>query len=146
MFVPCPRMYSWENLRGFSGLECKRLDKCRKEVKKMGKCLAVLALFGLASLVCPASGVVFAQEEDAEYSWGTAKSVSSDQIVVMEYDYDKDEDVEVSYVVDPKVELKGVDSLDDIKVGDDIEVNYVTKDGKKVARVIAVEKPTEEED
>lgn len=112
----------------------------------MGKCLAVLALFGLASLVCPASGVVFAQEEDAEYSSGTAKSVSSDQIVVMEYDYDKDEDVEVSYVVDPKAELKGVASLEDIKVGDDIEVNYVTKDGKKVARVIAVEKPTEEED
>ena len=104
----------------------------------------------LAVLICViavfSSGQIFAQEEDIEYSWSTVKSISSTQIVVIEYDYDNDEDVEVAYSIDPKVELRGVKTLKDIAVGDNLEIEYVIRGGKKVTKVIAVEKPSKAEE
>ena len=98
----------------------------------------------LAVLICIitvfSSTQTFAQEEDIEYSWGTVKSISSSQIVVTEYDYDNDEDVEATYSVDPKVELIGVKSLEDIAVGDSLDIEYIIQSGKKIAKVITVEK------
>lgn len=87
----------------------------------------------------------FAQEEDVDYSWGTAKSVSSDQIIVTERGYDNDEyvDVEVIYSIDPAVELEGVESLKDIVTGDSLDIEYVIQGDKKVAKVVTVEKPSE---
>lgn len=92
------------------------------------------------------SAQTFAQEEDVEYTWGTVKSISSSQIVVTEYDYDNDEDVEATYSTDPKVELIGVKTLKDIAVGDDLDIEYVIQGGKKVAKVITVEKPSKTEE
>jgi len=83
----------------------------------------------------------FAQEEErVEYSWGTVKSISSDQIVVMEYDYDRDEDVESAYSINPNVEFRGVETLKDIAVGDDLDIEYVIQSGKKITKVIIAEK------
>ena len=97
----------------------------------------------LAVLICVitvfSSNQIFAQEEDVEYSWGTVKSISSSRIIVTEYDYDNNE-AEVAYAVDPKVELRGVKTLKDIAVGDDLDIEYVIRGGKKVAKVLTVEK------
>ncbi len=104
----------------------------------------------LAVLICVitvfSSAQTFAQEEDVEYSWGTVKSISSNEIVVTEYDYDKDEDVEVTYSIDPKVELEGVKTLKDITVGDSLDIKYVIQGGKKIAKVITVEEPSKTEE
>ena len=101
----------------------------------------------LAMLMCVivvfSSVQLFAQEEDIEYSWGVVKSIFSAQLVVIEYDYDNDEDLEVTYSIDPKVELRGVKTLKDIVVGDELDIEYVIKDGKKVIKVITVEKAPE---
>lgn len=102
----------------------------------------------LVVLMCIAvfsSVQAFAQEEDVDYSWGTAKSVSSDQIIVTERGYDNDEyvDVEVIYSIDPAVELEGVESLKDIVTGDSLDIEYVIQGDKKVAKVVTVEKPSE---
>ena len=88
----------------------------------------------------------FAQEEDVEYAWGTAKTISSNQIVVIEYDYDNDQDIEATYSVDPKVELRGVNSLKDITAGDSLDIEYVIQSGKKIAKVITVEKASKAEE
>ena len=113
----------------------------------MKKYLVVAAVLALGLLMCTVPGVSLAQEkEEIEYCWGTVSSVSSNQIVVTEYDYDRDEDVNATYTVDPKVELRNVGALKDIKVGDSINIDYVVRGDKKVAKIIAVEKPSYEED
>ena len=39
-----------------------------------------------------------------------------------------------------------MDSLKSIAVGDSVDIEYVVKDGEKVAKVIAVEKSSQEEE
>ena len=79
--------------------------------------------------------------DETEYSYGTVASVTGSEIAVKEYDYETGADVTVTYTADPKVELQGVTALTEIAAGDDIEIDYLVKDGKKVAKTVSVEKP-----
>jgi len=103
----------------------------------------VLALF---FLMCYMSGVSLAQEEEVEYSWGRVSSLSSNQITVKEYDYESDEEVDVTYVIDPKVKIENVNSLEEITIGDSVGIDFVVRKDKKVAKVIIVEKSSYEEE
>ncbi|MBL7092293.1 MAG: hypothetical protein ISS24_02730 [Candidatus Omnitrophica bacterium] len=112
----------------------------------MKRYLVIAAVLALGLLIC--SGISLAQEEaeeDLGYSWGIVSSISSDRIVVIEYDYDTREDINVTYTLGPKVDLKNVESLKDIKEGDSIEIDYMISGNKKVAESITVEKPSKEE-
>lgn len=109
----------------------------------MIRCLIALVLLGSVSLMGTLPGIVSAQEEEEDYSWGIVSSVTSSQIIVKEYDYDQDKDLEVSYAMSPNVKFEGVASLKDIKPNDDIEIDYVVKDGKRLARVITVSREPE---
>lgn len=103
----------------------------------------------LSFLICSVSGVSRAQEEEeTEYSWGTVSSISSNQIVVSEYNSETEENSEVTYTLDPNTKLENVDSLKDIAAGDNVNIEYVVKNGKKIAKIITVEKSSssEEED
>lgn len=84
--------------------------------------------------------------EGTEFSYGTVKSVSGDQLVVSEYDYENDKDIDVTYSVSPTVTLEGVASLGEIAAGDTVDIDYEIKGDQKVAVSIAVEKGGEEED
>lgn len=99
-------------------------------------------------LMCFPLSILRAQEEEVatEYSWGVVKSVSSEQLVVTEYDYDSGEEIDVTYTIDPAAELINVDSLKDIAVGDTVDIEYVVKVDEKVTRVITVEKSSYEEE
>lgn len=112
----------------------------------MKKYLVFTTVLMLNFLICSVSGVSLAQEEETEYSWGTVSSVSSNQIVVSEYDYETDENSEVTYTLAPNTEFENVDSLKDIAVGDNVDIEYVVKNGKKVAKTITVEKSSSEEE
>lgn len=87
-----------------------------------------------------------AEVEETEFSYGTVTSVSSNQIVVSEYDYESDQDVDVTYTVPADVKLEGVASLQEIAVGDAIDIDFLIKGGQKVASLITVEKPIEEDE
>lgn len=104
-----------------------------------------LLLYQMYSLSLAQEAEKTEEAEEVEYSWGTVSSLSTNQIVVKEYDYDSDAEIDVTYVVDPSVKLKNVDLLKNIAVGASVEIDYVTKDGKKVAKVISVEPSYEEE-
>ena len=65
-------------------------------------------------------------------------------MVVLEYDYDKDAEVQVTYQVSAKAEFNNVKALADLKKDDNIEIYYKDADGKKVAEIIALEQPTPE--
>lgn len=110
------------------------------------KIMAATLVLGL--LLC-ATGVLLAQEgaseEDGEFSWGTVNSISSNQIVLSEYNYDSEEELAITYTVDPDVKLYNVGSFQDIAVGDDIWVDYVIREGQRVAKAIEVKTQSPEE-
>ncbi len=98
-----------------------------------------------APAAAPAAPAAAVGEEETDYSFGTVKSVTGDQLVVSEYDYESDKDVDVTYTTDPAVKLENANAVADIKAGDSVEIDFVSKDGKKIAKTVSVEKPTEEE-
>ena len=83
-----------------------------------------------------------ANEETTEFSYGTVKSISENQVVVTEYDYDSDKDVETTYSVPATATFEGISKLSEIAVGDAIDIDYIVKDGQKIASVLSVEKTT----
>ncbi|MFH1201568.1 MAG: hypothetical protein V1674_01600 [Candidatus Omnitrophota bacterium] len=89
----------------------------------------------------------WAQEENLEYSFGTVVKVDkeSSQLIVKEYAYDKDADIEVQYVLDPKVTLENIDSIDALVAQDIIELSYVTgRNNNRIAKSIRAFKPQKE--
>jgi hypothetical protein len=93
----------------------------------------------------PAEEEPIVEFEGAEFSYGTVKSVAGDQLVVSEYDYENDNDIDVTYSVSPEATFEGVASLSEIAAGDSVDIDYEIKDGQKVAVSIAVEKAELEE-
>lgn len=93
--------------------------------------------------VAPAAPVAV---EEPEYAFGTVKSVAQDQIVVTEFDYDTGEEKEVAYSIDPQAEISGVSSLQEVAAGDEVDVDYLVKDGKNVAVALSFAKPVEVEE
>ena len=84
--------------------------------------------------------------EGTEFSYGTVKSVSNDQIVVSEYDYENDKDVDVTYSVSPEATFEGVAGIGEIAAGDSIDMDYELKGDQKVAVSVAIEKAEEPEE
>ena len=98
-------------------------------------------------LAQPFCGTVLSTEEDTiEYSWGIVTKISDKTINVLEYDYDRDQDAEIVYTIDPKVELMNIDYLEDLQEGDNIEIDFVVKGEKRIAKVISLEEVMPEED
>ena len=86
------------------------------------------------------------REEEPEYAFGTTKSVEGDKLVINEFDYDTGEEKEAAYWVDSKTEYDNVASLKEIAAGDEVDIDYLVKDDKKMAVTISVSKPVEGEE
>ena len=112
----------------------------------MKKYIMGAMVLALLFLMCYVSGAPLAQEEELEYSWGRVSGLSSNQIIVKEYDYESDEEVDVTYAVDPEVKIENANSLEEIAVGDSVGINFVVRNSEKVAKVIIVEKSSYEEE
>ena len=99
--------------------------------------VAVLLLLGLVLVYLPAAS---AQEaENDKFSFGKVVSVTADQITVKEYDFAKDADVEVAYSVTKETELGNINAVADLKADDDIVIDYVEKDGKRMVTTLVKE-------
>jgi hypothetical protein len=99
--------------------------------------VAVLFFLGLAVSYLPVAG---AQEaENDKFSFGKVVSVAADAITVKEYDFAKDADVEVAYAVTPETELGNINAVADLKASDDVVIDYVEKDGKRVVTTLVKE-------
>jgi hypothetical protein len=99
--------------------------------------VAVLFFLGLVLAYLPTAS---AQEaENDKFSFGKVVSVAADQITVKEYDFAKDADVEVAYSVTPETELGNINAVADLKANDDIVIDYLEKDGKRVVTTLVKE-------
>ncbi|MFA5261633.1 MAG: hypothetical protein WC450_10430 [Candidatus Omnitrophota bacterium] len=112
----------------------------------MKKVFMVLGVLLLTGIVMTNTSAVYAQEEEMEeYSWGTVAEISSDQIVIVEYNYETEEEQNETYMIAPDVELLGISALSEIKVGDAVEFRYSMQGDKKVILAIGLDKSVMEE-
>ncbi len=100
--------------------------------------LVVLVAFGLAfAMQVP---VAKAQENNEDkFSFGKVVSVSAQEVVVKEYDFAKDADVEVSYSVTAETEFGNVNAITELVANDDIVIDYLEKDGKRFVTTLVKE-------
>lgn len=106
----------------------------------MTKFIKGALLLAAVCLITSMFGLSFAQDEDTQYSYGTVKSASSNEIIVIEYDYDEGKDADIVYAVNSQTELNNVSSVKEITAGDNVDVEYVVNNDKRIAKVIDVGK------
>ncbi len=101
-------------------------------------CFALILCFCLA--LTPINSV--AQDEDQFlYSYGEVLSVAQDQIMVREFDYATGEEKDVVYYITADTILDSVESVDQIKPSDLVDVEFmVSEDGKNIAREILADR------
>ncbi len=92
----------------------------------------------------PAGEPMMAGDVEEQYSYGVVVSTAAEQLVLLEYDYEQDADVEVSYAINADTKLENVGSVTEIAKDDNVEVLYVEKDGQKIATQITKEERIEE--
>ncbi len=104
------------------------------------KKLMLAPLFALV-LAFTVNMPVRAQENmnEDKFSFGKVINVSAQEVVVKEYDFAKDADVEVAYVITAETELGNVNVITDLVANDDIVIDYVEKDGKRVVTTLVKE-------
>lgn len=107
-----------------------------------GILVIMLTFCFLAQSYC---NVALAENEDEmEYAWGVVKEVSNDSIVVTKYDYDTDVDTDVAYSISSDTAVYNVETLDDISIGDTVEIEYFIAGGNKKVKTISIETGEEE--
>lgn len=115
-------------------------------MKKFIAMLTVLLVYSLC--IYPLSINATAAEADEgelEYAYGIVEEISLKEIVLSEYNYDTGEELEVSYAITSDTKFVNVEKLEDISAGDNVEIDFIIKNGTNTAKIISVEEWLEEE-
>lgn len=83
-------------------------------------------------------------EPELQWVWGEAVSIDAqNKLVVLKYlDYETDQEKEININVDDKTIYDNIQSIDQIKSGDELSVDYIaTPEGQNIAKNISLEKP-----
>ena len=110
--------------------------------------ILIFSLVVFAAL-CP-SLASFAADgtEGTEYAYGTVVSTdpSTNSLVIKEQNYDTDTEANVTYYLSPDTAFENAKSLGEIAAGNDVDISYLMKDGKKTIKFISVYKPELEDE
>ena len=74
--------------------------------------------------------------DNSDYSYGEVVSVDQQDISVLEYDYEMDEEKTVSYHIKPETALINLKKAADLAKGDTVEIYFKDEGGVKVAQMI----------
>ena len=86
------------------------------------------------------SAFSWAQDDiENEYAYGTITNITDKEILLKEYNYEKEEFVEITYQILPETKVRNTDSIKSIVNGNQIEILYQDVDGKKNALVVVLE-------
>lgn len=109
----------------------------KKKVLKSSTLVFLLSVFCLPLMM---SSVLFAADPERSEK-GIVKSVTDKEIVVTEYDRDKNAEVQVTYSITPdtRAEIYGDIPVSQVKEGDEIEVDYNASGGKRIAEFVSVD-------
>lgn len=76
---------------------------------------------------------------------GSVSSMNIEQMNVRTYDLDNGEYIEKIFIINKNPTLRNISNLQDIKVGDNVNIEYYLKDKKNIVISIFLEKISEEE-
>ncbi len=82
-------------------------------------------------------------EPETQWVWGEVVTVDlANKTVFVKYlDYESDQEKEMAITVGDNTTFENVKSIDELKPKDTVSIDYVSQDGKNVAKNISVEKP-----
>lgn len=99
-----------------------------------------LVIFLAVSMFMPAFSS--AQEDETMYLYGTVSGVSDNTVTVTEIGYDEETGDEIYleniYRISPETELENIESVTMLETGDEVEIEYVEKDGGKEIQYLFV--------
>lgn len=101
----------------------------------------VLVLLFLAVHIFAAFPVLAGENATERSPKGFVKSVSDTEIVVTQYDEGKNAEVDVTYQITPETqaEIYGDIPVGQVKVGDEVEIDYHNNNKKMVAEYVSVD-------
>ncbi len=101
-----------------------------------------LKILLIASFIFSSAVILCAQEDEAtEYSYGEVVSIFKDQIIVEEYNFTDDQTINVTYTLTDDTTLNGVNSINEIKPGDLIDIDYFIEGAKNIVIELLIERP-----
>ena len=103
-------------------------------------------LTGLSAPVCSQPEPQGAAEEDIWVTYGIVTEISDKSIVIKEFDFETEEEKAVSYNIDSGTEMKNFTKLSEIKMEDDVVIEFAEKGNVKLARSITKEEPAPQAD
>jgi len=108
--------------------------------------LRYFAYVTIAILIFTFPSAVFPQdEEEIDFNSGTVIAVKKDsnEIVVNQYDWDSDVDIEVCYAIAPDARVENTDSWQNIKPSSYVDFEFMIENSKKTIVYISVYEATE---
>jgi hypothetical protein len=100
--------------------------------------IGVLTVF----LLCVFCHDAALSQEEGEFTYGFVKTKTADSITLEETTFDdatgEEKTVEWVYYVSPETEYENAGSIADIGEGEEIDIEYAEKDGKRMAKYIYV--------
>lgn len=99
--------------------------------------LSVLAL--VVGAVWMSAGWAVAEDANIEYTGGLVISTTDKSVVISDYDYDKDEEVEMEYVLGPDSKIVNAAGLGEVAKGSWVEISYKAEGDKRVVTELLLE-------
>jgi hypothetical protein len=96
------------------------------------------------TVVTTESNIGATTETEMDYSYGAVTSITAKKIIIKEYDYENDTEIDIEYLLDPKLELYNIDAIENIDAGDIAVVDFVLDGDNKIAKILTVEKTEKE--
>ena len=82
-----------------------------------------------------------AQEETVdeiwEFTFGKIVRISKEQVTIMEYNFEQEQEMEGAYEIGESTEFLNVEGLSALRVDDDVEIEFRPVDGKNIIMAIA---------
>ncbi len=101
----------------------------------------------VAVLFSPLRSFADNEIENTEFAYGTVEAIDrpANTIVIKERNYDDGTDDNVTYYLDSDTAFENINSLDEIAIGNDVDISYLAKNnGQKIVKFISVYKPEPE--
>ncbi|OVE75533.1 hypothetical protein BVX98_07395 [bacterium F11] len=107
--------------------------------KLIGFSIGTILAFCLSIGLTVAEDMADYDYEDYGYSsYGSVKKIDliKNNITLTEYDEEKEKVIDVAYNIDPIVELANIGSLEELKIGDAISLEYIVRENMKTVTIL----------
>ena len=85
-------------------------------------------------------------DDTLEYTYGSVVSVSPAQVIISEYNYESDEEVQVPYGLNAETKFNNLSGVQDLAKDDNVDIYYKINGDQKIASMITKDETVYEDD